>query len=205
MALTQDQRLQQFATALSKDTGLTYDASYKWASAEVGPLNNLGIQSNGGPASYATPQEGAAAAASLINSSPLYAGISATIPSNNTMLQLGAIAQSPWRLGSSGLAKAGGYDPWYAKLFGLNTAAFMPGSVGSTGTSSGPNPAATTPGSTAGAAPGYGSGTGTWPIPDILGSIQGAIGFVGILLIGLVFIIGAFLLRGHDKSQVVIV
>ncbi len=107
---------QAFATALAKDTGLSYQASLAWASAEVGPLNNLGIMNGSQPASFATPEAGAAAAAQLINSSPYYAGIRAST-SGTVQQQLLAIAQSPWRLGPTGLAKAGGTDSYYVKVF----------------------------------------------------------------------------------------
>ena len=121
MTLSQAARLDQFARALAADTGLSYDAAHAWAQAEVGPLNNLGIMNGSQPASYATPQQGAAAAADLINSSPYYAGIRASTK-GTTDQQLVAIAQSPWHLGPTGLAKAGGTDPYYARIFGLDAA-----------------------------------------------------------------------------------
>ncbi len=117
-ALTPVQRLDQFARALSADTGLSYDASYLWAKAEVGANNNLGIMVGARPAAYPTPAAGAAAAAALIDSSPLYAGIRAST-SGSTHAQLTAIAQSPWHLGPTGLSRVGGTDPYYAKVFGL--------------------------------------------------------------------------------------
>lgn len=133
MALSQSQRLDRFAAALSAATGLTYAASRKWASAEVGAYNNLGIMDGPGkPHQYATPEEGAAGAAKLINSSPLYAGIRASVASKDTTTELWAIAKSPWHLGPSGLAKAGGVDPYYARIFGLKGTAPSGGS-GSTG------------------------------------------------------------------------
>ena len=119
--LSQAARLDQFARALAADTGLSYDAAHAWAQAEVGPLNNLGIMQGSTPASYATPAQGAAAAAQLINSSPYYAGIRASTK-GTTAQQLVAIAQSPWRLGPTGLKRAGGTDPYYARVFGLDSA-----------------------------------------------------------------------------------
>jgi len=116
----QSQRLDRFAAALSAATGLTYDAARTWATAEVGINNNLGIMdSPSQPHAFSTPEEGAAAAAKLINTSPLYAGIRSSVSSRDTHTELLAIAQSPWHLGPSGLAKAGGTDPYYAGIFGL--------------------------------------------------------------------------------------
>lgn len=126
-----------FAKALAADTGLSYQASLAWASAEVGPLNNLGIMNGSQPASFATPEAGAAAAAQLINSSSYYAGIRASTK-GTVQDQLLAIAQSPWHLGPSGLAAAGGTDPYYVKVFqnfGLGAPAAINGSpvVGTSG------------------------------------------------------------------------
>ena len=125
-ALTQAQRLDRFARALSSDTGLTYDASYKWASAEVGPLNNLGVMLGPStPAGFATPELGAAAAADVIMhrnnyaAESTYSGIRASIASGDTTKQLTAIASSPWHL----TPPAGQLDPYYARVFGLSGAA----------------------------------------------------------------------------------
>ena len=130
--LPANQRLDRFAAALSKDTGLTVAASRKWAQAEVGPLNNLGIMAGPGkPAGFATPEAGASAAADLIKSSSYYSGIMKTVgQSANT--QLNAIARSPWHLGPAGLAKAGGVDPYYARIFGLASGGVM-STLGPTG------------------------------------------------------------------------
>jgi hypothetical protein len=130
--LTQAQRLDRFARALSADTGLTYDASYKWASAEVGPLNNLGVMLGPStPAGFATPEAGAAAAADVImhrNSyaaESTYSGIRASIASGDTTKQLTAIASSPWHL----TPPAGQLDPYYARVFGLSGAGSAPGAI----------------------------------------------------------------------------
>lgn len=153
--LTQAQRLDRFAAALSAATGLTYDASRKWASAEVGVNNNLGIMDGPGkPHAYATPEEGAAGAAKLINSSPLYSGIRASVSSHDTHTQLVAIAQSPWHLGPAGLAKAGGTDPYYARIFGIaksnpapqsTSSGYGGGSSGGGGSSTPPSSSSTFP------------------------------------------------------------
>jgi hypothetical protein len=129
---------QAFAQALAADTGLSYQAALAWSTAEVGPLNNLGIMNGSQPASFATPQQGAAAAAQLINTSPYYAGIRASTK-GTVQDQLLAIAQSPWHLGPSGLAAAGGIDPYYVKVFssfGLGSPAAIGGNPTS-GTSGG--------------------------------------------------------------------
>lgn len=126
-------RIAAFATALAADTGLTYDAAYKWATAEVGANNNLGIMVNGKPASYATPQEGAQAAAALINSAPQYAGIRASIGTGTTA-ELDAIAHSAWHQGYVGgtyadavAGKPLALDSYYAGVFGMGgTADYIP-------------------------------------------------------------------------------
>lgn len=147
MALSQSQRLDRFAAALSAATGLNYDAARLWASAEVGAYNNLGIMDAPGvPHQYATPEEGARGAAQLINSSSLYAGIRASVASHDTHTQLLAIAQSPWHLGQDGLAKAGGTDPYYARIFGLSTGTTPHKPVGKGYGVTGGNTGNTTPG-----------------------------------------------------------
>jgi hypothetical protein len=121
--LPKNERLDRFAAALAKNTGLTVEASRKWAQAEVGPLNNLGIMKGPGqPAGFATPEAGAAAAANLIKSSSYYSGIMGTV-GQSANAQLNAIARSPWHLGPGGLAKAGGVDPYYKRIFGIASGA----------------------------------------------------------------------------------
>lgn len=105
-----------FAQALARETGLTYTASLAWSAAEVGAYNNLGIMSGGHPVRFPTPAAGAKAAAALIASSSLYAGIRASV-GKSAQAQMDAIARSPWHLGPSGVKAAGGIDPYYVKVF----------------------------------------------------------------------------------------
>lgn len=118
-----NERKDKFADELAKRTGLSWNAARAWTQAEVGDSNNLGIMTNvmgqRVPKRFATPEEGAKAAADLINSSPLYAGIRASVGKSDEN-QLRAIASSPWHLGPTGLAKAGGVDSYYSRIFGLN-------------------------------------------------------------------------------------
>jgi hypothetical protein len=108
---------QAFARSLSYYTGLSYTAALAWTSAEVGGNNNLGIMdAPGKPHVYGTPAQGAQAAAQLINTSPLYAGIRASV-GKSPQEQMDAIARSPWHLGPTGLKNAGGLDPYYARIF----------------------------------------------------------------------------------------
>ncbi|MHB8674592.1 MAG: hypothetical protein ACYDAK_13070 [Candidatus Limnocylindrales bacterium] len=107
-----------FAKALQADLpGLLPSVAAAWTHAEVGANYNLGIMSNGQPASYRTPAEGAAAAAALIKSAPQYSGIRASLKSTDPNVQAAAIAGSPWHLGANGLAAAGGVDPYYKRIF----------------------------------------------------------------------------------------
>lgn len=127
-----------FAQALARETGLSYTASLAWSTAEVGSLNNLGIMSGGHPVSYPTPSAGAKAAAALIASSSYYAGIRASV-GRSAQAQMDAIARSPWHLGPSGLAAAGGIDPYYVRVF--KGFGYVPSSGG--GSSSGSETVAT--------------------------------------------------------------
>lgn len=108
-----------FAKALTRELpGLNYTVALAWTTAEVGSNNNLGIMRGPGkPASYATPEQGAAAAAALIRTSPYYSGIMASLAGGSPQQQAMAIAQSPWHLGPTGLRNAGGTDPYYARIF----------------------------------------------------------------------------------------
>lgn len=117
MAITATQ--ERFAQALVKYLpGLNIGVARAWAKAEVGDYNNLGIMdAPGKPHRYATPEEGAKAAADLINSSSNYAGIRSSLSSTNPNIQASAIATSPWHLGKAGLRRVNGIDPYYARIF----------------------------------------------------------------------------------------
>lgn len=107
-----------FAQAFIKELpGLNIDVARAWVQREVGAYNNLGIMdSPGNPHQFATPQQGAKAAADLIKRSNNYAGIRTSLQGTPAQQAL-AIAQSPWRLGPSGLRAQGGTDPYYYKGF----------------------------------------------------------------------------------------
>lgn len=88
-----------YGATLSALTGLDPAVVVTWLGAEepwgsVDPTNNY---LNLGPgATFATPQQGAAAAAALINSSPEYASIKQAAASGNPTAQISAIEASPW-------------------------------------------------------------------------------------------------------------
>jgi hypothetical protein len=129
--MPKSERLDRFATALSKKTGLSFEASRKWAQAEVGGYNNLGIMTTNAqgrrvPMQYATPELGATAAAGLINSSSNYAGIRAST-GGSTLQQLLAIANSPWHEGFKP-----GIDPYYKRIFGLKAQGDLGHTMGAT-------------------------------------------------------------------------
>jgi hypothetical protein len=130
-SMPKNERLDRFATALSKKTGLSFEASRKWAQAEVGEYNNLGIMTTNAqgkrvPMRYATPELGATAAAQLINSSGNYAGIRAST-GGSTLQQLIAIANSPWHEGFKP-----GIDPYYKRIFGLKAQGDLGHTMGAT-------------------------------------------------------------------------
>jgi hypothetical protein len=102
-----------FITKFSALTGLNPTVVKAWISMEQGVNNNvLGVTSNGHLLTYPDQNTAAIATARLINTSSLYSGIRAST-SGSLAQQAMAIAQSPWHLGSAGLAKAGGTDPYY--------------------------------------------------------------------------------------------
>ncbi len=124
-----------FAAALQRDLpGLLPSVAAAWAHAEVGSNNNLGIMLGPNqPASYATPVEGAAAAAALIKTAPQYAGIRASLKSTNPNTQATAIAYSPWQQGY-----AEKYSTYYQRVFAV-FGLTVPGSTPSTTTKYSPS------------------------------------------------------------------
>jgi len=88
-----------YGAELSSLTGLSPSVVLTWLGAEEpwgysDPSNNY---LNIGPGnSYSTPQQGAAAAASLINTSSDYAGIAQAAKSGTPQDQIAAIESSPW-------------------------------------------------------------------------------------------------------------
>ncbi len=143
-----------FAQTLARLTGLSFTAALAWSAAEVGSNNNLGLMpatSNCPVATtadgktycaYPTPAAGAAAAAQLINSSSMYAGIRASA-GKSVQEQLNAILHSPWHLG-----RTDGADPYYAGIF--KQYGYVPG-AGSSGGGTFQAPAASAPPAGAGA------------------------------------------------------
>lgn len=132
-----------------------------WASAEQGRNNNvfgLGASTAGVPG-FASVNAAVLATWSTISNSGTYAQTLARLKAagGNVRGAALAIAESPWRLGPSGVKAAGGVDPYYGKVFqqaGLLTSADISGgrtsgggtwkpaaggasSAGSTSTSSG--------------------------------------------------------------------
>lgn len=106
-----------FANTLSSLTGLNVSVIDAWARAENGANNNiLGVTSNGKLNIYPNQQAAAIDTAARLKSSSYYKGIMASTGGSPSQQAL-AIAQSPWRLGPTGLKNVGGTDPYYAKIF----------------------------------------------------------------------------------------
>ena len=109
--------MQSYINEFSAKTGLDKSVVTVWAQAENGGNNNvLGVTSGSGLLSFTSPTAGADAAANLVNTSSNYAGIRASV-NQSPAAQALAIAQSPWRLGGSGLKTVGGTDPYYYNQF----------------------------------------------------------------------------------------
>ena len=107
----------EFINRLSSQTGLHTDVLAAWVNREKGINNNiLGVTSGGSLVKYPSQTAAADATAALLMRSSNYAGIRASLQGTSEQQAL-AIAQSPWRLGGSGLAKQGGTDPYYYKGF----------------------------------------------------------------------------------------
>ena len=167
-----------FANELSAKTGLDVSVIDAWARAENGVNNNiLGITNNGVLASYPNQTVAADATAARLKSLPMYSGILASTGGSASQQAL-AIARSPWHLGPSGLAKAGGQDPYYTRIF--TAAGLLNGTGGLTASSV---PITQLPGAVAGA---VGSGLSTVAIAAIV--VVAAVMFV--LLGGLVMLKG---------------
>lgn len=107
----------EFVNRLSALTNLNKDVLNAWVGREKGVNNNiLGVTSGGSLVKYPSQTAAAEATARLIQTSPNYAGIRAS-EGKTSQQQALAIAQSPWRLGGTGIKLAGGTDPYYYKGF----------------------------------------------------------------------------------------
>jgi len=180
----------EFVNRLSQLTGLNKDVLNVWASRENGVNNNiLGVTSGGSLVKYPSQTAAAEATARLIQSSPNYAGIR-TAESGTSQQQALAIAQSPWRLGGTGIKLAGGTDPWYYK--GFVEAGILAGNTSkpaggvSTPTMPTSNPTEDT---FRKAAENTTSEIQNAPLKVDIPDIPGALMFVAVVLIGLTFLI----------------
>lgn len=107
----------EFINKLAELTDLDQSVLKAWVNREKGVNNNvLGLTSGGSLRKFSSQTEAATATAKLINTSPLYAGIRNAANGTREQQAL-AIAQSPWRLGQTGLRKVGGTDPYYLAGF----------------------------------------------------------------------------------------
>lgn len=119
-----------FVNELSALTGLDKGVLTEWANLENGVNNNiLGVTSGGVLKTYSSQTAAAQDTAALLKSSPNYKNIIAST-SGSPAQQALAIAQSPWRLGPTGLKNQGGTDPYYLK--GFIGAGILTGSAGTT-------------------------------------------------------------------------
>jgi hypothetical protein len=108
-----------YISELSARTGLATSVVAAWVSRENGADNNVlgvtgrnGVYGGAGLFSYPSQVAGADAAANLINTSPLYAGIRDAVKTGDPAAEALAIVKSPWR-GS----QPGGFDKYYYNGF----------------------------------------------------------------------------------------
>jgi hypothetical protein len=188
-----------------------------WGPTSAANLNNpLGFGWNGQTwTHYASFGDAANAYASFIASSPLYTNLRQTL-SLKTVSESAAsqaIASSPW-------AGSGGY-PSSAPISQGNSTQQTLVPLGSGGscppgyhsqslsrTSGPPVDMCVLDGYTPSPsdAVNYASGKEAQAVQNLIPDITSAITFIGVILVGLAFVIGAFLLSGKDKaSQVVII
>ncbi len=94
-----------YAETLATQTGLAPAVVTTWIGRESGwdVTNASNNYLNIGPGyTFSTPQQGAAAAAQLINTSSYYSGIRQAAASGNPTAQIAAIQSSPWDAGHYG-------------------------------------------------------------------------------------------------------
>ena len=201
----------EFINQLHAQTGLDIRVITAWVGRENGVNNNvLGITSasaktSSNPAGLVKFQSQTAAAnatATLLKVSPNYAGIRATF-SGTPQQQALAIAQSPWRLGGSGLHSVGGTDPYY--YAGFVQAGILSGNA-TAGYWNNRSTGSTTP-------PSSGGGIDLNPVDAVNNAVNAAaknvgdafatpVYFLGIVFIGIALLIvgGLIILKPGEKA-----
>jgi hypothetical protein len=98
--------------------GMHSDVARAWVTCEQGANNNVfGLtHADGTLMVFPSITAGVKAAAAHLKADPLYAPIIASLK-GSAQQQAHAIVHSPWHLGPDGLAKTGGIDPYYARIF----------------------------------------------------------------------------------------
>ena len=107
------------ATLLCKQlVGMHFAVARAWVTCEQGLNGNVfGITDGKGKLLvFNTMSAGVTATATIVKTSPLYAGIIASLKLP-ALEQARAIVRWPWHLGPTGLKNAGGRDPYYARVF----------------------------------------------------------------------------------------
>ena len=110
------------ATLLCRQlVGLHFAVARAWVTCEQGLNGNVfGITDDHGRLlTFNTMAAGVKAAADLLKSNPIYKPIIDVLHQPATV-QARAFVRCPWHLGPAGLAKAGGRDPYYARIFASN-------------------------------------------------------------------------------------
>lgn len=166
-----------------------------WITQEQGQNGNvLGVTYNDSSGqhlyAYSNPEAGLQAAVSNLQTNPAYTNVRAALKNGVSDQVVAAAINYSWP-GSQGYSSGplvnivGGLKAGdiYPSIIGLHQQTAAQGEANVTGL-----PAAAASG-----------------VMNIITDIPSAIGFIGIILIGLAFIIGAFLLSKNDKSQVVVI
>ena len=118
MSYTLPQKQAAARALVAQVPGIRYTTALCWVTCEQGDnFNFLGLTGPSGLLKFADFTSAAKAYAIVIAKSPLYAGLREAFKVNISLVQLRAVARCPWHLGEAGLARAGGVDPYYRRIF----------------------------------------------------------------------------------------
>lgn len=194
----------EFINELHDRTGLNVDVISAWVSREQGVNNNvLGITSGRKLLTFPSQKAAADATANLLQRSSNYSGIIASVGGTSQQQAL-AIAQSPWRLGGTGLKNVGGTDPYYLAGFvkaGILSNSSTPSGGASTPLTLSPNQLAIKKAiqdTSNATAEGYGN-----PLKTLTGiniDLSGPILFIGVILVGITLIATGGLISLKGKT-----
>jgi hypothetical protein len=118
MRYTTEQKNQAARALVSHLPGLDLKVARAWVTAEQGEnYNILGLRRNKKLMTFDSFDEAAAEIAAVISTSRYYRELYRAIVMGSPLEQAWAIVRSPWHLGPTGVKKAGGYDPYYLRVF----------------------------------------------------------------------------------------